>query len=172
MMSEPYQISGQLDKKAEKRLTHLMHRGTVGPTAVYYAGVTAPIISASVSVMVRNAMQMVGLSAYWQWFLAALVAAFAGISWYLIFIRWSHRQRPGAATLNTEIVLGEACLQIRRGGIDTRIDWASVHSVKSHRGNVSALVKGGDPVIIPDAWFEDRAARKGFLERLKQKAGA
>ena len=76
-MSDPLRISGLLREKDVKRLTRLTRGGSVGPTTVYYAGVTAPIISASMAVMVREAMRLAGLSDYWQWFISALVAAFA-----------------------------------------------------------------------------------------------
>jgi len=168
-------ISGFLDEKDQKRLIRLSRRGTVGPTAIYYAGVTAPIISASMSVMMRNAIEMAGLSAYWQWFLSALVAALAGISWYLIFIRWSYRSPRdvfGEETAQMDVQLLDTHLQVRRGGLETRIDWPSVLSVKSSRGYTFVQVKGADAVLVPDAWFEkDKTARKQFVERLKQKAG-
>tara|TARA_R100001086_G_C11803313_1_gene249458 strand:+ start:426 stop:947 length:522 start_codon:yes stop_codon:yes gene_type:complete len=168
-------ISGFLDEKDQKRLIRLSRRGTVGPTAIYYAGVTAPIISASMSVMVRNAIEMVGLSAYWQWFLSALVAALAGISWYLIFIRWSYRSPRdvvGDGRAEMDVQLLEERMQVRCGGVEIRIDWANVVSVKTRRGYTTVEVQGAEPLLIPDAWFDkDRVARKQFVERLKQKAG-
>lgn len=152
-MIAPDHISGLLGEKDQKRLIRLSRRGAVGPTAIYYAGVTAPIISASMSVMMRNATEMAGLSPYWQWFLSALVAAFAGISWYLIFIRWSYRSPVdvfGASPLETEISVMDEYLKVRRGGIETRIDWTSVAAVKSSRGFTSVQIQGADALIIPD----------------------
>lgn len=175
-MTGPRKISGLLSQKDLKRLTRMTREGTVGPTAVYYAGVTAPIISASVSLMVKNASAMVGLPPYWQWFLSALVAAFAGISWYLIFTRWSYRRSHGRGTemtQETEITLADDVLNVRRGGIETRIDWASVKSVRTRRGYTSVRVDGADALIVPDEWFGgDRAVRKDFIDTLKQKAGS
>ena len=174
-MTVPDKISGFLDEKDQKRLARLSRRGIVGPTAIYYAGVTAPIISASMSVMMKNAIEMAGFSPYWQWFLSALVAALAGISWYLIFIRWSYRSADdpfGVTQLETEVCALDDCLQVRRGGIETRIDWGSILSVKASRGFTSVLVKGADALIIPDVWFnKDKQARRNFVEHLKQKAG-
>ena len=174
-MTASDRISGFLDEKDQKRLIRLSRRGTIGPTAIYYAGVTAPIISASMSVMVRNAIEMAGFSAYWQWFLSALVAGFAGISWYLIFIRWSYRSPDdvfGSTQPETEVSVQDEYLQVRRGGIETRIDWQSVQSVKSSRGFTSVKIQGADAIVIPDVWFDkDKQARRSFVERLKQKAG-
>ena len=171
----PDRISGVLDAKDRKRLVRVSRHGTVGPTAIYYAGVTAPIISASMSVMMRNAMEMAGLGPYWQWFLSALVAALAGISWYLIFIRWSYRI-PGsdaaAPEPETEVTLTDDQVRVRRNGTEIRIDWSGIDAVKSHRGFTSIKASSGDAFIIPDSWFNnDRQARKQFVARLKQKAG-
>ena len=63
-------------------------------------------------------------------------------------------------------------LKVRRGGIETRIDWTSVAAVKSSRGFTSVQIQGADALIIPDEWFnKDKQARRNFVERLKQKAG-
>ncbi|MEQ8299620.1 MAG: YcxB family protein [Hyphomonas sp.] len=173
-MSQTLSISGLLREKDVKRLTRLTRGGSVGPTAVYYAGVTAPIISASMAVMVREAVRLVGLSPYWQWFISALVAAFAGIAWYLIFIRWSYRHKHGRGTemtLSTDITLADDQVIVRRGGIETRIDWSCISSVQSGRRHVAVLVNGADSLIIPDAWFgKDKSARAAFISRLQEKA--
>jgi hypothetical protein len=173
-MTQALSISGLLREKDVKRLTRLTRGGSVGPTAVYYAGVTAPIISASMAVMVREAVRLAGLSSYWQWFISALIAAFAGIAWYLIFIRWSYRHKHGRGTemtLTTEITLADDQVIVRRGGIETRIDWSCISSVQPGRRRVAVLVNGADSLIIPDAWFgKDKSARASFISRLQEKA--
>jgi hypothetical protein len=172
-MTEPLTVTGLLTEKDVRKLTRLARGGTVGPTAVYYAGVTAPIISASMSVLMRNAMVMVGASPYWQWLVAALVAAFAGIAWYLIFIRWSYRHAHGRGTetrLETSIALEEDSLVVRRGGIETRAAWSSVTDVAASGGHVTLRLDGAAPLIIPNAWFgKNKTARQAFLARLKEK---
>jgi hypothetical protein len=175
-MTEPLTVTGLLTTKDVRKLTRLARGGTVGPTAVYYAGVTAPIISASMSVLMRNAMIMVGASPYWQWLVAALVAAFAGIAWYLIFIRWSYRHAHGRGTetrLETSISLEDEALVIRRGGIETRAKWSSVADVSASGGHVTVRLDGAAPLIVPNAWFgKNKAARQAFLARLKEKASS
>lgn len=175
-MAEPLSVAGLLTEKDVRKLTRLARGGTVGPTAVYYAGVTAPIISASMSVLMRNAMEMVGASPYWQWFISALCAAFAGIAWYLIFIRWSYRHTHGRGTettLETHIALEDDGLTVRRGGIETRATWDSVTDVSSSGGQIAIRLDGAAPLIIPNAWFgKDKAARQAFLARLKEKVPA
>ena len=172
-MTEPLTVTGLLTEKDVRKLTRLARGGTVGPTAVYYAGVTAPIISASMSVLMRNAMVMVGASPYWQWLVAALVAAFAGIAWYLIFIRWSYRHSHGRGTetrLETTIALEDDRLVIRRGGIETRAAWSSVTQVAASGGHVTIRLEGLAPLIVPNSWFgKDKTARQAFLARLKEK---
>jgi hypothetical protein len=175
-MTEPLTVTGLLTTRDVRKLTRLARGGTVGPTAVYYAGVTAPIISASMSVLMRNAMIMVGASPYWQWLVAALVAAFAGIAWYLIFIRWSYRHAHGRGTetrLETSISLEDEALVIRRGGIETRAKWSSVADVSASGGHVTVRLDGAAPLIVPNAWFgKNKAARQAFLARLKEKASS
>lgn len=175
-MTEPLSVSGLLTEKDVRKLTRLARGGTVGPTAVYYAGVTAPIISASMSVMVRNTLEHVGASPYWQWLIAANVAAFAGIAWYLIFIRWSYRHRHGRGTetsLETTVSLEDRILSIRRGGVETRASWDSVQDVSGTGSYVTVRLIGADPLIIPNAWFgKDKTARQAFLARLKEKANS
>mgnify|MGYP000044196343 CR=1 FL=1 len=172
-MTEPLTVTGLLTEKDVRKLTRLARGGTVGPTAVYYAGVTAPIISASMSVLMRNAMVMVGASPYWQWLVAALVAAFAGIAWYLIFIRWSYRHSHGRGTetrLETTIALEDDGLVIRRGGIETRAAWSSVTKVAASGGHVTIRLEGLAPLIVPNIWFgKNKTARQAFLARLKEK---
>ena len=175
-MTEPLTVTGLLTTRDVRKLTRLARGGTVGPTAVYYAGVTAPIISASMSVLMRNAMIMVGASPYWQWLVAALVAAFAGIAWYLIFIRWSYRHAHGRGTetrLETSISLEDEALVVRRGGIETRAKWSSVADVSASGGHFTVRLDGAAPLIVPNAWFgKNKAARQAFLARLKEKASS
>lgn len=173
-MTNQQTISGRLTERDVKRLTRLTRGATVGPTVVYYAGVTAPIISAAMAMMVREAVRMAGLSDYWQWFISALIAAFAGITWYLIFIRWSYRHSHGRGTemaLDTEVKLTDAGLVVQRGDIETRIGWAGVEEIKSTRNYTSVQVRGADALIIPNKWFaKDKAAQAAFVDYLKEKA--
>ena len=85
-------ISGALSKRDAKRLTNAIRSGTVGPTTLYYAGVTAPIIAAGMALISRSALDKIDVSAYWVTMLSALAAAMTGIVWYLIFMRWSYRR--------------------------------------------------------------------------------
>ena len=169
-MTPDLTVTGALAPKDIKRLMGLTRSSVVGPTATYYAGVTAPIISAAMAIFSKSAFQSVGLSAYWTFMLSALLAATAGIVWYLIFMRWSYRHTLGRGSELTEpthISAGADVLAIKRGPIETRIAWEAVTAVHVKRGYVAVLADGADALIIPDRWFgKDGEARQAFLERL------
>ncbi|MEM1149678.1 MAG: YcxB family protein [Pseudomonadota bacterium] len=169
-MTPDLTVSGALAQKDIKRLMGLTRSSVVGPTATYYAGVTAPIISAAMAIFSKTAFQSVGLSAYWTFMLSALLAAVAGIVWYLIFMRWSYRHTVGRGRELSEQTLvsaGPDVLSVQRGPIETRIQWDAVTDVHVKRGYVAVLAEGADALIIPDRWFgKDKNARKAFLERL------
>lgn len=175
-MTASLTISGDLSHSDLKRLTRLARRSTIGPTATYYAGVTAPVISAAVAIFGKSAFLAISLPAYWVFMFSALMAALAGIAWYLIFMRWSYRHtvgRGGELTLPTEVAAGPECISIRRGPVETRIGWEAVTAVHVRRGYMAVMANGTDALVIPDRWFgKDMAARKAFLERLTARGEA
>ncbi|WP_084395855.1 YcxB family protein [Henriciella aquimarina] len=165
---------GKLTDKDMKRLVNQTRSSNIGPTALYYAGVTAPVISAAMALMTRNALSTTPVSSYWTWFLSSLCAAMAGIVWYLIFVRWSYRHHAGRASetgAETVIDLTQQGLQIRRGAVETRIAWAAVQTVRSRRSYTLITFDGADPLIVPDKWFAgDKAAALAFKTRLNEGA--
>jgi len=175
-LTTPLTVSGALAPKDIKRLTSLTRASVVGPTATYYAGVTAPVISAAMAIFSKSAFQGAGFSDYWTFTLSALLAAVAGIVWYLIFMRWSYRHTVGRGRELSEPTHISACpeaLSVRRGPIETRIGWEAVTSVHVKRGYIAVLAEGADALVIPDRWFgKDGDARKAFLERLSARGDA
>ena len=175
-MTTPLTVSGALAPKDIKRLTSLTRASVVGPTATYYAGVTAPVISAAMAIFSKSALQGAGFSDYWTFMLSALLAAVAGIVWYLIFMRWSYRHTVGRGrelSEPTHISAGPKALSVRRGPIETRIGWEAVTSVHVKRGYIAVLAEGADALVIPDRWFgEDGDARNAFVERLSARGDA
>lgn len=165
-------INGLLTEKDVERLAHHTRTGSVGPTTVYYAGVTGPIISASVALITRHALNSVGFSNYWQLLLSAIVAASAGIVWYLIFIRWSYRHKFGRGTevcISTEIKASADGLIVKRDDITTAIGWTAVRSIESWRKYTVVIIAGADALIIPDRWFaKDEQARLEFVADLNE----
>ena len=169
------EISGTLSRKDLRNLTRAMRSGTVGPTTVYYAGVTAPIISAGVAVFSRNLMAEAGfISLYWLWLISAFIAAFAGISWYLIFMRWSYRSTHGRGeemTTTTALSITDDALVMTRDHVTTLIEWAAITKVETRAKFIAVTVQGHNPVLIPNHWFQtDNDRRKAFHDLLKARA--
>ena len=174
--TEPvFRVRGQIAEKDAKRLVQETRSASIGPTALYYAGVTAPVISAGMALVSRNILDNSGLiSAYWVWFASSMMAAMAGITWYLIFVRWSYRHRPGRAgetDTETEIDLTPEGLHIIRGAVETRIAWSAVRAVRTRRAYTLVLFEGAEPLIVPDKWFaREKGSARAFKMRLKQGA--
>ncbi|MCR9268957.1 MAG: YcxB family protein [Henriciella sp.] len=170
-MAAPLSISGALSKRDIKRLTSAIRSGTVGPTTLYYAGVTAPIIGAGMALVSRSALDDLQVSPYWLAMGSAFAAAFAGIVWYLIFMRWAYRHKHGRAgeiDTKTEIELDEEVLIVRRGLVETRIDWDAIDEIKSTRSFTLISFDGADPLMIPHDWFGEKTACEIFMRRLGQ----
>lgn len=164
-------ISGALKKRDAKRLTNAMRGNTVGPTTLYYAGVTAPIIGAGMALLVQAALEAIAFSTYWTVMLSALLAAVAGIVWYLIFMRWAYRHQHGrSAEMEqvTEVELTDEDLIIRRGLVTTRIDWDAIDEIKSTRSYTLVRFDGADPLMLPHDWFGEKTACEIFMRRLGQ----
>lgn len=162
-MSENLTVTGRLQSRDLKQLVRVSRSGTIGPTALYYAGLTAPIISASVALLAKDVGRSMGWDTLLQILVSANLAAFAGIAWYLIFMRWSYRNRPGRGTelsLDTQVTATEDCLSVRRGPVETRIGWSGVRRVSSGPGHLAVFIEGADTLIIPHGWFADDPARQ------------
>lgn len=169
--SDALSVSGKLSRRDLKRLTGTTRSGTVGPTTVYYAGVTAPIISAGASVGSRGMLMSSGLSGQWVFLLSAIIAAFAGISWYLIFMRWSYRQthgRAGEGDAITSVDVTDDGLIVHRGHVTTKIGWPAIQEIRRGRKFIAILMDGSDTVLIPDHWFgKDKVKRDAFRHTIE-----
>lgn len=171
LMTETMVISGALKKRDAKRLTNAVRGSTVGPTTLYYAGVTAPVIGAGMALLVNTALERVEFSPYWTVMLSAMLAAIAGIVWYLIFMRWAYRHQHGrGAEMEqvTEIKLSDDHLIVRRGLVTTLIDWDAIDEIKSTRSYTIVHFDGADPLMIPHDWFGEKTACEIFMRRLGQ----
>lgn len=170
-METVFSISGALTKRDTRRLTNVMRSGTVGPTTLYYAGVTAPIIGAGMALVVRAALDDLAIGVQWISFGSALAAAFAGIVWYIIFMRWAYRHQHGRAgeiQQTTEIELEDEALIIRRGLVETRVDWDAIDEIRSTRSYTLITFDGTEPLMIPHDWFGEKTACEIFMRRLGQ----
>lgn len=171
-MSDALTITGTLSKGDAKKLTNTMRGSTVGPTTLYYAGVTAPVIGAGMALVSQEAFHLLNVGDYWETMLSAIVAAMAGITWYLIFMRWSYRHRHGRSSemeTETKVNLTDSWIAIRRGKVETRIDWSAVSEVVENSSFTIVKFDGAPALMLPNKWFgRDKAARKAFIDRLKQ----
>lgn len=165
-------VRGSPTDKDLKRLVTRTRKSNIGPTALYYSGVTAPVISAGMALVSREMLKGSVLSDYWIVMISSILAAMAGICWYLIFIRWAYRHSHGrAAELDAEtaIDLTASGLHIRRGDVETRIGWHAIESLIETRRDILITFRGADPLIIPDKWFGgDADAASLFRRRLRQ----
>ena len=164
-------ISGALTKRDARRLTHAIRGSTVGPTTLYYAGLTAPIIGAGVALLTQSALEKIQAPPYWTMMGSAIFAATAGIVWYLIFMRWSYRHRHGRAgemQQVTEVELTDAALIVRRGLVTSHIDWDAIYEIKSTRSFTIVHFDGADPLMLPHDWFGEKTACEIFMRRLGQ----
>lgn len=170
-MATPLSISGALTKRDARRLANAIRGSTIGPTTLYYAGVTAPIIGAGMALLSQAALDDLPLSSYWVVMLSSIAAALAGIVWYLIFMRWAYRHQHGrAAELNvtTQVALDGECLIVRRNLVETRIDWDAIDEIKSTRSYTLISFEGAEPLMIPHDWFGEKTACEIFMRRLGQ----
>ncbi|MEL6324677.1 MAG: YcxB family protein [Pseudomonadota bacterium] len=169
-----HRIAGRYTKTDLKRLTSETRTGSVGPTTVYYAGATAPIISASVSLLARHVFQDAGLTPYWVLLLSALIAATAGITWYLIFMRMSYRQTHGRgdeADAETELRFDQQAIWMSRGAVEMRIGWDAVAEVRAGRKFLALMIDGSDTLLIPDSWFgKDKSRRNALHDFVRARA--
>ena len=164
-------ISGALKKRDAKRLTNAIRGGTVGPTTLYYAGVTAPVIGAGMALLIGAALKSIEFSPYWTTMLSTLCAAFTGIAWYLIFMRWAYRHQHGRAgemDQITEVELTHEHIIIRRGLVTTHIDWDAIDEIKSTRSYTLVRFDGAEPLMLPHDWFGEKTACEIFMRRLGQ----
>lgn len=164
-------ISGALTKRDARRLTNALRGSSVGPTTLYYAGVTAPIIGAGMAMVVQTALEKLQFTAYWSIMLSAILAAVAGIVWYLIFMRWAYRHRHGRGAemqLETKVKLTDSHLIVRRGLIETHIDWDAIDEIKSKRSYTIVRFDGAEPLMLPHDWFGEKTACEIFMQRLGQ----
>ncbi len=162
-------ISGKLTVKELKRITRNMRSSILGPTVVYYAGVTGPAITAAMATVVAAALARAGWAENWVLMISAIVASMAGISWYLIFMRLSYRHAPGRsseATLETFFEADDAGICWQRGAVQTRIAWSGIEEIVVKRSFIQIRARGVSDMFAPKSWFENRAAMKVFGEKL------
>lgn len=164
-------VSGRMSQKELKRITRRMRSSILGPTAIYYAGVTAPAISAGMATVVASVLERAGWAANWVLIVSGLVAAMAGISWYLIFMRLSYRHSFGRSTegaTETSFEADPLGLFWSRGDVKTRIGWSGVTGIYTHGSFIQLGIQDAGDVILPKSWFKNRKAMKAFAASITE----
>ena len=164
---------GTLREKDVKRGTKHLLSGQIGPLTLYYAGATAPIISSAMGVVAKTAFKNAQFSDYWTMLLGSIIAALAGITWFLIFLRWSYQPGHGRGTeltQETNVEISSDALIVTRGPIRKEIKWEAVKGVKAVEGFTTVDIEGSEAVIIPSDWFDDKQAHLAFQHAVSEKA--
>lgn len=166
---EPLSIRGAMKRKELRKITRNMRSSILGPTAVYYAGVTAPAIAAGMATVAAAAFERAGWSDYWNFLISGIIASMAGISWYLIFMRLAYRHATGRSTEtqeDTEFQADEVGLFWRRGAASTRVSWEGVTAIIPKRNFIHIRILDTGDFALPKSWFSSRKAMKAFADQL------
>ncbi len=173
-MTAPLLVAGRLSAADAKRLREKSRGTAVGPTTIYYAGVSAPVVSAGVALLVRQNLAGSGLSDNGMGLVSAVVAAMAGLSWYLIFMRWSDSRadtHDAKTTAETRIEVADGGLRVVRGAIETHVGWSAVRDVQRTRRALFIGVEDARSIIIPMDWFDTDGDAAAFETALRARAG-
>ncbi len=167
-------LTGRVRPGELRKALSSQRKGFVGPTTIYYAGVTAPIISAAMALVTRTALEHIGANLYWTLMISALTACFAGIGWYVIFMRWSAGNsfgRESETEVETAVRLAPDALVVVRGSVETRIGAPAIRGLAQTPRHVHVQLDGASDVVIPARWFPDAASQAAFVSALKDMAG-
>lgn len=170
-------LTGILTEKDQRTLINAAQGGSIGPTTLYYAGVTAPIIGAGMAVIGRASLIEAGLyHDYWLTLFSAILAAMAGIVWYLIFVRWSKSDLNKiliSETYEKEIVLDASHITLKRNAVETRIALSDIEKVTYKDGNILIRFASASPIFVPAHWFEDKdELKQSVVDTLNQQVTA
>ena len=172
--ASPEASSGVLKTKHLKTYISDQRRSFVGPTSVYYAGVTAPVISGGMATLVLAGLGQTSLGPMWSLLIAVNLACLAGVCWYLIFMRWSYRRgvsRDAETGEEVSVVLGDDTLVIERAGVRVSAHWSSISEVCVGKDYLAIRLPGTNDVVLPSDWFETREAFRAFAETLSARTG-
>lgn len=172
---EAVKIGGELRPRDVRDFARKVRSGNIGPTSVYYAGVTAPAIAAGMSSVVSGILERAGWSDYWTFMSSSLLAAMAGICWYLIFMRWSYRHGFGRATessVRTDLEADELGVFWTRGAVRTRVTWDGVTGIERAGKFIRVIVHDGEDLIIPSRWFVNGKAKRDTFQKLTEMRAA
>ncbi|MFC6197942.1 hypothetical protein [Ponticaulis profundi] len=160
---------GSYKQRELKRIARRMRRSVLGPTSVYYAGVTAPAIAAGMATVCSAAFSRAGWDPYWVLMASAIMASMAGISWYLIFMRLAYRHGFGRGTEKNETTNMRFDWQgvtWERGQMRAEVAWPGISGIDLKKSFIHVRVIDGEDLILPRSWFQRRTDMKDFADKL------
>ena len=161
-------VSGQLSQKQLKAFAKARRNSSMGPTTIFYAGVTAPAVSAGVGSLTLVTLAQTGWGDQSAMLASSILAAMAGISWYLIFMRWGTRGgmgRDDELMDETRVIVDGCGVELIRGEVRTLIGWKAVEDITISTNYIALIIDGANDILLPMEWFGSKdemkeAARK------------
>lgn len=145
-------------KQLKKFISQRRTRG-LGPTTIYYAGVVAPVISASTFTLFESFFIQQSVQPKWTHLFATLLAASAGLSWFLIFNRLAQRSSLGRdeeVSKNCDIKIDATGILVEREHIQNTIEWPAIVDIRTTKHYIAFIVEGANDFFIPSDWFNSR----------------
>ena len=149
-------VSGRLTPKQIKAFTRARRSEAMGPTAIYYAGLTAPGVSAGMASITYWSLASIDWPQQWAVLASTVLAAMAGISWYLVFMRLGGRTgfgRHGELHSDTRVIIGDAGVDVLRGEVRTLVGWKAVRDITISKRYIALILDGANDVLLPLEWF-------------------
>ena len=166
---EQVNVAGRLTAQDLRTFARTRRKSAgMGPSVVFYAGVTSPAISAGVAAMTHQGLAPVISDDAVLSLITVLLAAVTGICWYLVFMRNSTRQSIGRDEElgdETQVRISGRGVSVDRGHVRFLIDWTAVEDVTISRNYIALIIKGANDLLMPLEWFGgsdnmQRAAKK------------
>lgn len=162
-------VAGELSAKHIQRFAKARRKSSFGPTTVYYAGLSAPAITAGVAALASFFTQDYQIAGHWRTLIITLFAAVAGLTWYILFMRLAQRNKFGRndeTVSRSRVVISETGVEVSRGDVLTTIKWPAVVDVKTTRHYIALIVENANDILLPVDWFADQAAMTAAAKKI------
>ncbi len=162
-------VSGTITPKHVKEFVKARRKGVFSSMTVYYAGVTAPAISAGAYALAQYALMQIQMTPQYVMLGATLMAAASGISWYLIFQRLTARGKSTRDTESTHqqrVTINARGVEVSNGGVTTYIKWSAVTDICCTSKYLVIVADGAQDVFMPLDWFDGREHMEASLKKI------
>lgn len=162
-------VAGRLSSKQLKAFARARRTKAMGPTTIYYAGVTAPAVSAGMGSVTYWTLNAIAWPPQWSLIASAVLAAMAGISWYLVFMRLGGRTgvgRNGELADDTRVIVDDAGVDVLRGEIRTLVGWKAVRDITISKTYIALIIDGANDILIPMEWFGGPEAMQAAARKI------